>query len=273
MKEEERLVCYDNELQLEAHNFKGIMQKFPNHFHEYYVIGFIESGQRRLSCKNKDYVIGTGDILLFNPLDNHTCEQIDCETLDYRSINIKVEVMEGLVEDITGNKYLQRFSTPVVYRSEEVEMLKELHKMIMKNEKEFGKEEVFYLLMEQLIKKYSKPNDEIKSNPVNAEVEKICEYLESHLSEYVTLDDLSSLSGMNKYSLIRSFTKIKMITPYSYLETLRVNKAKVLLQIGIELLEVAIQTGFSDQSHFTNFFKKIIGLTPKQYQNIFMERD
>ncbi len=33
------------------------MQKFPNHFHDYYVIGFIEKGKRHLSCKNKEYSI------------------------------------------------------------------------------------------------------------------------------------------------------------------------------------------------------------------------
>lgn len=273
MKQEERIVCYDNDLQIEAHHFKGIMQKFPNHFHEYYVIGFIESGQRRLSCKNKEYIIGTGDVLMFNPLDNHACEQIDYKTLDYRSINIKVEVMKKLVKEIGGSEYLPCFTTPVAYRSEEVELLKELHKMIMENEKDFGKEEVCYLLMEQLIEKYAKPHGEIKPEAINIEIERICEYLESHLSDRIKLDNLSSLSNMNKYSLLRSFTKIKGITPYRYLETIRVNKAKRLLEIGMEPLEVAIQTGFSDQSHFTNFFKKIIGLTPKQYQNIFIEAD
>ena len=55
MRQEERTVCFDRELKIEAYRFKGIMQKFPNHFHEHYVIGFIEKGQRYLSCKNKEY--------------------------------------------------------------------------------------------------------------------------------------------------------------------------------------------------------------------------
>ncbi|WP_330382150.1 hypothetical protein [Clostridioides difficile] len=42
MRQEERTVCFDRELKIEAYRFKGIMQKFPNHFHEHYVIGFIE---------------------------------------------------------------------------------------------------------------------------------------------------------------------------------------------------------------------------------------
>lgn len=94
MEQEIRTVKYDGDLKVEAYNFQGIMQKFPNHFHEYYVIGFIEKGRRYLSCKNKDYMIEPGDFMLFNPRDNHTCEQIDGKTLDYRCINIQPEIMK-----------------------------------------------------------------------------------------------------------------------------------------------------------------------------------
>ena len=41
-----KTVVYDKQLQIEAYCFEGIRQSFPNHFHKYYVIGFIESGQR-----------------------------------------------------------------------------------------------------------------------------------------------------------------------------------------------------------------------------------
>lgn len=112
MGQEERTVRFDHDLQIEAYCFEGIMQKFPNHFHEYYVIGFIESGQRRLSCKNKEYVIGTGDLIFFNPLDNHACESIDNETLDYRCLNIKPEVMRKVTKEITGQDYLPSFASP-----------------------------------------------------------------------------------------------------------------------------------------------------------------
>ena len=57
MKKETRTVVYDDELRLEAYRFEGTQQPFPNHFHEYYVIGFVESGERCLSCKNKEYAI------------------------------------------------------------------------------------------------------------------------------------------------------------------------------------------------------------------------
>ncbi|MCA5011060.1 AraC family transcriptional regulator, partial [Clostridioides difficile] len=49
-------------------------------------------------------------------------------------------------------------------------------------------------------------------------------------------------------------------------------KAKKMLEQGIPPIEAALQTGFADQSHFSNFFKKFIGLTPKQYMKIFIKK-
>ena len=273
MKQEERTVCFDRELKIEAYRFKGIMQKFPNHFHEHYVIGFIEKGQRYLSCKNKEYTTSTGDLLLFNPFDSHTCEQIDDKVLDYRCINIKPEIMKKTVFEITGKNYLPKFNQPVIFRSELVPLLQELHYIIMEEELDFKKEELFFFLIEQLIEEHTEPNLQSNLENTNIEIQAVCDYLENNYAEHIVLDELSTIAGMNKYSLLRNFTKLKGITPYRYLENIRVNKAKKLLEKGVEPIDAAIQTGFVDQSHFTDFFKNFIGLTPKQYQNIFINDD
>ena len=271
MTKEIRTVKFDVELKIEAYNFQGIMQKFPNHFHEHYVIGFIEDGQRYLSCKGKEYTIESGDLILFNPGDNHICEQIDGNTLDYRCINIQTEVMSKAVFDITGRGYLPYFETQVVFHSELVSLLKELHLMIMQEETDFRKEEIFFFLLEQLIKEYTRQDLSIPKSEQSAEAKAICDYLEQNYMKNITLDDLRGITGLSKYYLLRSFTKQKGISPYSYLETIRINKAKKLLEQGVLPIDVALQTGFTDQSHFSNFFKKFIGLTPKQYMNIFKD--
>ncbi len=77
-------VVYDDELRLEAYRFEGIIQPFPSHFHEHYVIGFVEKGERVLSCRDREYAIEEGGILLFNPGDSHACVQSDGGTFDYR---------------------------------------------------------------------------------------------------------------------------------------------------------------------------------------------
>ncbi len=267
---EQRLARYDNELKIEAHQFNGIMQKFPNHFHEYYVIGFVESGRRYLSCKNKDFTVDAGDLLIFNPLDNHACKQVDNKALDWRSINISEDIMRETVRQITGIGYLPKFNVTVAHHSEMVFPLRELHKLIMDESKDFEKEEIFFFLIEQLIAEYDEPKNDYLG--VNDEIQKCCTYMENHFAELITLDELSKLSNLNKYTLLRSFTRQRGVTPYQYLEAIRVGEAKKLLEKGIDPLDVAIQTGFSDQSHFTNFFKKLIGLTPRQYKDIFDEK-
>ena len=115
MKKEVRTVVYDDELNIEAYRFEGVVQPFPNHFHEnYYVIGIIENGTRLLVCKNTEYTVARGDILIFNPNDNHGCVQCDDGTLDYRELNIPIKTMMALAEDITGSSILPVFSENVL---------------------------------------------------------------------------------------------------------------------------------------------------------------
>ncbi|MDF2505357.1 AraC family transcriptional regulator [Clostridium sp.] len=273
MQKETRIVYFDTDLNIEAYSFKGIMQKFPNHFHNYYVIGFIESGQRHLSCKNKSYNIETGDLIIFNPGDTHTCKQIDNGTLDYRCINIQSDIMKNIVLQITNKEYLPYFTEPVLFHNNLVSSLRELHFMIIEEEKDFKKEEIFFFIMEQLIGEYSDVISSFLSQEPNTEIKTVCDFLQNNYMKNIKLNDLSTLTGISKYYLLHSFTKQKGISPYSYLESIRIDKAKKFLEQGISPMEVALKTGFTDQSHFTNFFKKLIGLTPKQYMNIFMDKN
>ena len=270
MKKEKRTVQFDNDLEIEAYHFEGIMQKFPNHFHEHYVLGFVESGCRFLTCKNKEYTIDVGDLVVFNPLDNHACEQVDGKTLDWRCLNIEKDVMRRMTEEITGANYLPIFTSTVASRSDAISALRDVHDMIMKEAKGFQKEETFYFLIEQLIADYTKATDATLA-PISGEIQTACDYMENNFAETVTLADLSRISGLNKYTLLRNFTMQRGITPYQYLSTVRVNQAKKSPEAGISPIEAALQCGFTDQSHFTRFFRTFIGITPKRYQDIFKD--
>lgn len=267
MNRELRTVTYDSELGIEAYRFQGVMQKFPNHFHEHYVIGFIENGRRRLTCRGHEFILDGGELLLFNPLDVHTCEQVDERALDYRCLNIPWEVMEKVnrKEGLAGRPY---FRQPVVWRSRVKSVLREVHMLIMEAESALRKEELFLELLARLVADFSDetPSASVKSK---AAIQSVCAYLETHMDVSVTLDELSRLVGWSKYHLLHSFTQEKGISPYSYLVTLRIGKARKLLEQGVPPVEVASRTGFSDQSHLTRFFKKCLGLTPRQYMDIF----
>lgn len=85
----------------------------------------------------------------------------------------------------------------------------------------------------------------------------------------ICLDQLCRCVGLSKSTLLRAFPRAKGVTPYRYLENIRVSRAKTLLEQGVPPAEAALQAGFSDQSHFTSYFSRFIGLTPGAYQDIF----
>lgn len=272
MKKEIRTVVYDEDLRLEAYRFVGIVQPFPNHFHEHYVIGFVEDGTRKLSCRNKEYSIERGAIVLFNPGDNHACVQSDGGTFDYRGFNISKGTMLALAEEITGKRELPGFSENVVYDEEAVCCLRPLHEMVMKGDGGFGKEETLLFLLSLLIQNYGQPFESCIPE-CRQEIERACEYMEQHFTERIYLDQVCRHAGLSKSTLLRAFTKSKGITPYRYLETIRINEAKKLLAKGVPPVEAAMRTGFSDQSHFTNYFSQFLGLAPGIYQGIFDQKN
>lgn len=271
MKKEERIIYYDTDLQVEVYEFKGIAQKFGNHFHEGYVIGLVEAGVREFVCNNNHYTLNAGDILLINPQEIHGCEQFGDDDLHYFSFNISTDTMRRVMTEITGKASLPHFNESVI-RLEEIELsLYDLKDMILTEHQDFKKEETFLFLMERLVNDYSEPVTVVESEKAPEQIEKICQYLETHFFRNITLDELSLAAGFSKYYLLRTFTKVKGISPHKYLETIRIEKSKKMLEEGLPIIDIALRTGFTDQSHFTNLFKSLIGLTPKSYQKVIKE--
>lgn len=207
MRKETRTVVYDDELQIEDYRFEGIVQPFPNHFHEHYVIGFVEDGHRALSCKNRDYSIECGNVVLFNPGDNHACVQSDDGTFHYRGFNISMSIMLDLAEEVTGKRELPGFSQNVIYDDEITCYLRPLHEMVMSGISDFGKEENLLFLISALIQKYGQLFEScIPECP--QEIEKSCEFMRQHFSERIYLDQICSYTGLSKSTLLRAFSCI-----------------------------------------------------------------
>lgn len=269
MRKETRTVVFDDALHIEAYRFEGIMQPFPNHFHDYYVVGLVESGTRRLSCNNREYTLSAGDMLLLNPSDSHGCVQTDGGTLDYRALNISKEIMSELSREITGES-APRFSENVLNDGDTADCFRRLHDMIMCGNGEFEKEEMLLILISSLIKLSGEPFLECVSRH-SEPIERACRFMNERYAEHITLEQLCKCSGLTKSTLLRSFTKAKGVTPYRYLQAVRIGKARELLEQGAKPADAALQTGFSDQSHFTNFFGTFIGLPPTAYKRIFQD--
>lgn len=271
MKKEARAAAYDGGLRVEAYRFEGIAQPFPNHFHEYYVIGLVEDGERTLTCGGGEYTVKRGDVLLFNPGDSHACVQSG-GALDYRGLNIARDVMLDLAEEAAGIRELPGFSRCAVSDGEAARLLRSFHQLVMEGSREPGKREKLLLLLSLLIRKYGRP-PQAPLPERRDEVEEVCAFMEQRCAERIRLDELCRRAGLSKSTLLRAFVRAKGVTPYRYLENIRVGRARRLLEQGVPPAEAALRTGFSDQSHFTNCFGRFIGLAPGKYRDIFTDRD
>jgi AraC family transcriptional regulator len=83
----------------------------------------------------------------------------------------------------------------------------------------------------------------------------------------VSLADIAAAAHLSTYHLTRVFKKSMGASPHQYLVQVRVNSARALLAAGAgdrSLAEIAAAVGFSDQSHLTRHFKRLLGVTPKQ---------
>ena len=95
----------------------------------------------------------------------------------------------------------------------------------------------------------------------------VTEYINEHLDSDLKVIDLAAIAQMSPYHFIRLFKKATDKTPHQYVLQQRIEKAQYLLQheIKINISEIAATVGFCDQSHFTKYFKRITGMTPRQY--------
>lgn len=73
------------------------------------------------------------------------------------------------------------------------------------------------------------------------------------------------MAELNPFYLVRVFRKELGLPPHEFLTQVRVEQARRLLAGACPVAQVALETGFVDQSHLTNRFKRIVGVTPKQF--------
>lgn len=147
--------------------------------------------------------------------------------------------------------------------------LQSLHELIMNGFRDFKKEEVLLFLAALLIQRYGQPFEECIPE-CREEIERTCEFIEAHYTERIRLNEICRHAGLSKSTLLRAFTRSKGVTPYGYLESIRIGAARELLKNGTAPVDAALQTSFSDQSHFTNYFSRLIGVAPGVYRDIFV---
>jgi AraC family transcriptional regulator len=99
-----------------------------------------------------------------------------------------------------------------------------------------------------------------------AQVERAIDYMESNLSEPLSLADVANASGLSPSHFARRFKSATGAPPHQYLMSMRVERAKRLLLQREPIAEIALECGFSHQEHLTRIFRRLTGVTPASFR-------
>lgn len=92
------------------------------------------------------------------------------------------------------------------------------------------------------------------------------DYLHAHLDQDLGLDDLTRVTGVDRFRLTRAFKAAFGLAPHAYLVQLRLARARQRLAAGQPPALVAMTLGFADQSHMGRWFRRAYRLTPAHYR-------
>lgn len=247
-----------------------LTQSFPRHTHERYAIGVIEQGALGYFYRGENIVALPGNINLCIPDEVHTGQPAAAEGWSYRMFYFDVTMLQHVASEVAGRpRHIPFFQAGVIADVFVAQQLRQLHRQLETTDTPLLEQETVLLeVLAQLIHRYADdppPLHRLGQEP--HAVTQLKRYIESHYAEDISLDSLSHLTHLSRYYLIRVFRETVGIPPHAYLRQVRIKHAKDMLASGQPIADVAIATGFTDQSHLTRWFKRLWGFTPGQYRN------
>ncbi len=243
---------------------------FPNHTHGVHSVGVMEAGgcYCRQPGAGSSFVRG-GEIALFNPGLVHSGVITDSDTrITYRVFSFDNKLFEKARQDLSQKEGLPEFRSVVTEDKLTTGTLTELNYAASTIKSRLALDIALARAAAALLTRHCETRSKVPQTAEPKAVKKAREYLNENLSEKVSLEELANATGLSRYHLLRVFRKATGLPPHSYHLQLRVEHAKQLLRSGLPFAETALQSGFSDQSHFTNTFRRYTGATPSQYINI-----
>ncbi|GAL26983.1 transcriptional regulator AraC family [Vibrio variabilis] len=100
---------------------------------------------------------------------------------------------------------------------------------------------------------------------VGNEIARSIEYLSLNLSKNVTIDELASLVGMSRAVFHRKFKQATRMSPIQFMKSMRLNNAAMKIASGMNVSEAAMAVGYVSSSQFSREFKRLYGVSAKQW--------
>lgn len=245
------------------------------HVHEAYEF-FIPLRQSFLmQTREQDFFLKPNDVLLLPPGQTHGPALPTRKSL-VLTIFVNKDFMHELYCSVFGTGAVnlavhQCLFTDVSYRK--IFQMRE-EKMRRQAGFQFVIENTAVLLVVDLLRQLNtRPSDSSKAlkSEKAGSIANVMEFLQQNFNQEYSLKDLAALAEISPYHFIRVFKKHTGKTPFAYLMEVRIEKAKEMLKNeNRTITEICFCCGFNNLNHFSNAFRRQVGLLPSKYRQYFL---
>lgn len=239
----------------------NICHDFNRHLHSEFGLGVVERGQLAYETRQEENVLTSGDMVVINPGQVHWGGAVDGRRYSYRIIYPSSALMARALPETMGLPYFQKGK---VCDRNLAQRLLHLITLLEHDPITLVQESYLVSVLTDLITRHADiANRSIRTT--SQSVQQVRDYIEAFYAQNISLSELAALVEMKPLRLLRTFRKEIGLPPHAYLLQVRIEQAKRMLLKGTPITDVALDTGFADQSHFTRHFKRSVGITPGQY--------
>lgn len=239
---------------------RGKSFDFVPHAHHFIEIMICTQGEYHVSCNFKDILLRRGDAMIAFSNDVHAYHS----TL--KAEGIMMIVSPKLLPPLSAETAARKYENFFLERNEELVHLSE---RAWEEYRGDGSMEIvlgyLYVIYGTLLKRlsYSEHRESVDAEQFS----QILQYVSEHYTQKLSLRSISERFGISACHLSRSFTQKLSCNFLHYLHSLRIEHAKNLLRhSALSILEIAYDSGFSDQRTFNRVFKELTEQTPKEYR-------
>jgi len=226
------------------------------HMHQSLCIGAVLSGDRPFKIEDAWYTVLAGQVMIISPNVPHACP--DAGKCEYLMVSIPLSCFEATGFDpavLSGIKPIN--DDPACFGA-----IFGLAQMAATSASRLERQSALIRVLESLRTEGSRQDLRL---PEPDRIARVRRELEERCVEDVPLKTLARLAGCSPCRLNRDFASVVGMPPHEYQAMQRVRRVKTCIRNGKSLAESAMEAGFSDQSHMTRCFKKVMGMTPGKF--------
>jgi AraC-like DNA-binding protein len=248
---------------LELLHATNITHDYPAHVHEEHCIVLVLHGTEINTCRGTSYKARPGTVFFVHADEVHSSKSIRSE---YRVLKISPAALRRLSLKLFGRSTESPcFPTSMLNDPAIFQLLLRLHLKLEENTSALEQQSLFLSTLGFLMLRQTESDFTLPAKKDLQRVDLIRDYLKSHYAENVSLAQLTSITNLNPFHLLRIFRNKVGVPPHEYQTQLRIAHARKLIRYGKSISEAAQETGFFDQSHLSRNFKRIVGVTPGHY--------